>query len=277
MGGIERALRRVGRYLDRNLLTVALAVSAVGLTFATDLLDIVPDPTVAWHTRALAGLALFVTVFGVVYSTSRQGSLEHGLAASKDEVVKLQSLIASFGTDYFDTWTKRLQALAEELKFDGQDRISVYRYADDAFIMVGRFSIRPELAKPGRSVYPANQGVIGAAWRSGDGKCVVTDLPDPEADSQAYLARCEADWQLPSAIVQAMTMKPRSIAAFALNNSQKTGRNAIVVFESTAADRFSAATLDRRMRGGSGKELVLLLEVLQVHEPSLEYAHGKGF
>ncbi|RWC18587.1 MAG: hypothetical protein EOS51_16595 [Mesorhizobium sp.] len=199
------------------------------------------------------------------------------MTTSKDEILKLQSLIASFGTDYFDIWTKRLQVLAEELKFDGQDRISVYRYADEAFTMVGRFSVRPELNKPGRSVYPANQGVIGAAWRSGEGKCVVTDLPDPEAALQAYLDRCEAEWQLPNEVVQAMTMKPRSVAAFALMNSQKTARNAIIVFESTAAGRFSAAMLERRVSGGSGKEIVLLLEVLQVHEPSLEYAHDKGF
>ncbi|RWC10330.1 MAG: hypothetical protein EOS52_25235 [Mesorhizobium sp.] len=277
MGVFERALRSVGRYLDRNLLTVALTVSAIGLTFATNLLDIVPDSTASWYSRALAVLALLITAAGVVYSTSRQGSLEHALATAKDEIDKLQGLIASFGTDYFDIWTKRLQALAEELKFDGQDRVSVYRYADEAFTMVGRFAIRPELNKPGRSVYPANQGVIGTAWRSGDGKCVVTDLPDPETDLQAYLTRCEADWQLPNDVVQEMTMKPRSVAAFALMNSQKTGRNAIVVLESTASGRFGAATLERRIRGGLGKEIALLLEVLQVNEPSIEYAHDKGF
>ncbi|MER8431369.1 hypothetical protein [Mesorhizobium caraganae] len=189
----------------------------------------------------------------------------------------MAKIISGFGSDYFDIWAKRLQVLAEELNFDARDRISVYRFDDDAFTMVGRFSVLPDLNKPGRSVYPANEGVIGAAWKSGDGKCIVTDLPDPITDMDGYLQHNLDHWQIPNEVVRNMNMKPRSVAAYSLMDPHKKSRNAIIVFESTAVDRFSSTTLERRVNGSSGKEIVHLLEILRVREPSLEYARAMGF
>lgn len=256
-------------------------MSAVGLTFATNLWAIAADGDVKTGPSTLARMsawtALAFTALALIYSAIRQGFLEHKVSHLEGEKTEMAKIISGFGSDYFDIWGKRLQVLAEELNFDARDRISVYRFNDDAFTMVGRFSVLPDLNKPGRSVYPADEGVIGAAWRSGDGKCIVTDLPDPTADWDEYLKRNLDQWQMPNEVVQSMNMKPRSVAAYSLMDPQGKARNAIIVFESTAADRFSSATLEKRINGGPGKEIIHLLEILRVREPSLEYARAKGF
>lgn len=277
MGRFERAGKAIGRTLDRHILTVALIISGLGLAFATSLWGVAEDHSARLYLRLLAYTGLLITLAALIFSAIRQGSLQRQLSTVETEKEKLEELISGFGSDYFDIWAKRLQVLAEELAFDARDRISVYRFADDAFTMVGRFSVLPDLCKPGRSVYPSNQGIIGTAWQSGDGKCLVTDLPDPDADLDAYLDRSLAEWQMPNDVILAMTMKPRSVAAYALMNQQKSERNAILVFESKAADRFSGPSLEKRVNGSSGKEIVLLLEILRVREPSLEYARKKGF
>jgi hypothetical protein len=135
----------------------------------------------------------------------------------------------------------------------------------------------PELDKPGRGVYPVDQGVIGSAWKAGDGKCVVQDLPDPINDLESYCARSRDEWGLPLSVTKRLIMKARSVAAFALNGHNNSVRDAIVVFESTDANRFSIELLEQHVLGPTGKDIAHLLKIMGEREPSLDYAAAKGF
>lgn len=83
------------------------------------------------------------------------------------------------------------QHFAHELKITLNDtwghgdteRISVYRHEGSSFSMIGRYSENPEYTEPGRSIYPADQGVIGLAWTKGE---AVADLPDFESEPDEY-------------------------------------------------------------------------------------------
>jgi hypothetical protein len=266
-----------GKWLDKHKITMALIISAIGLAVIKDLGEIVFEWEKPWWALLLSLGAIIVTLFCAWFGSIGQSKLAKINSDLSDQLEYAEALIQNFGSDYFDLWDNRLRVLSEVLGFDARDRISVYRHQDNTFTMVGRYAVLPDYDKPGRGAYPVGQGVIGSAWRAGDGKCVVQDMPDPITDLESYCSRSKDDWNLPSAVTKKLGMKSRSVAAFALNDHTNSTRSAIIVFESTEPGRFSVDTLEHHVNGTTGKDIAHLLKILGEREPSLTFAASKGF
>lgn len=271
------AFEQAGRWLDDYKTTIALLVSGVGLSVIKDLCLVVLDENQSTWARAGSAIAAIGTVACAWYGGVSQAKLAGRNRELEQQLDDATELVQNFGSDYFAIWDNRLKVLAEVLNLDARDRVSVYRHTGNSFTMVGRFAVLPELDRPGRGVYPVDQGVIGTAWSRGDGKCVVQDLPDPLHDLDGYCARSRDEWKLPVGVVKKLGMKARSIAAFALNGHADSVRDAIVVFESSDANRFSVELLEHHIYGATGKDIAHLLKVMGEREPSLDFAATRGF
>ncbi|MEV6576520.1 hypothetical protein, partial [Streptomyces sp. NPDC051577] len=178
-----------GKWLDTYRVTISLLVSGVGLSVIKDLGEIVYRHEKPWWAIFLAVLAIGLTLRCAWFGSVEQSKLAVKNAELSDQLENAEAVIQNFGSDYFEIWDNRLRVLSEVLGFDARDRISVYRHKNNSFTMVGRYAVLPDLDKPGRSVYPVGQGVIGSAWTAGDGRCVVQDMPDPIANLDEYCAR----------------------------------------------------------------------------------------
>jgi len=271
------AFEQAGRWLDEYKATIALVVSGVGLSVIKDLCVAVLDTNQNVWARGASGIAVIGTVACAWYGGVAQARLASRNRELEQQLEDATELVQNFGSDYFAIWDNRLKVLAEVLNLDARDRVSVYRHRGSSFTMVGRFAVLPELDRPGRGVYPVDQGVIGTAWARGDGKCIVQDLPDPVQDLDGYCARSRDEWKLPVGVVKKLGMKARSIAAFALNGHGDSVRDAIVVFESSDANRFSVELLEQHIYGATGKDIAHLLKVMGEREPSLDFAATRGF
>ncbi|WP_104839086.1 hypothetical protein [Sinorhizobium fredii] len=271
------AFEQAGRWLDDHKTTIALLVSGIGLSVIKDLGVVALDGDQNAWARIASAVAVIGTVASAWYGGVSQAKLAGRNRELEQQLDDANELVRTFGSDYFAIWDNRLKVLAEVLNLDARDRVSVYRHTGNSFTMVGRFAMLPELDRPGRGVYPVDQGVIGAAWSRGDGKCVVQDLPDPVHDLDGYCARSRDEWKLPAGVVKKLGMKARSIAAFALNGHADSVRDAIVVFESNEADRFSIELLEHHIYGTTGKDIAHLLKVMGEREPSLDFAATRGF
>lgn len=254
-----------------------LLVSAVGLVFLSDLFFIALDGEREPWQRILSGLT-FLVVLGAVWLPIKEApKLERKVEQLEDEVLRLEGVISALGGDYFELLRNKLRAMADQLEFDGADRISVYRYDDGQFTMVGRYAERPEFDKPGRTIYPANQGVIGTAWSSADGYSSVADLPDARTEWANYRDVNNKVWKLPMSVVDSLNMRSRSIAAHVLKHPTTSARNAIIVFESEAPNRFDNVDLKSRCTGAWGQETSQFLESMRSREPDLKFAKTRGF
>lgn len=271
------AFEQAGRWLDEYKATVALVVSGVGLSVIKDLCVIVSDANQSVSVRIGSGIAVIGTLASAWYGGVAQARLASRNRDLEQQLEDATELVQNFGSDYFAIWDNRLKVLADVLNLDARDRVSVYRHRGSSFTMVGRFAVLPELDRPGRGVYPVDQGVIGTAWSRGDGKCIVQDLPDPVQDLEGYCARSRDEWKLPVGVVKKLGMKARSIAAFALNGHGDSVRDAIVVFESSDANRFSIELLEHHIYGATGKDIAHLLKIMGEREPSLDFAAMRGF
>jgi len=134
-------------------------------------------------------------------------------------------------------FTVLLRKLAEHCQIDSNsDRVSIYYFHDERFVMLARWSTHPTYTRPGRSSYPTGQGAIGDAWDSGS---VVTQLPGTRA---RWEQRLESRHNFAPGSTSALAMHCRSIAALRVeSNRHAVG---VLVFESIDENRASQQTLD---------------------------------
>ena len=119
---------------------------------------------------------------------------------------------------------------------ENSDRVSVYFFHQDRFIMLARYSRHPEYRRPGRTEYPAGQGAIGNAWDLGS---VAMLLPDTRVRWQQRLVSKHGYSQKEAA---ELTMHCTSIAALRIEvDHQAVG---VIVFESTEPTRIDQETID---------------------------------
>lgn len=255
--------------------TVALCITGVSLLWLKDLYNMLLEPPV--YRQFLSGLGILTLSFLHIYGTYQNSKKSKRADVLERENDQLREVIIKSQGDHRENCSRKLLSLAEQLQFDGNDRISLYKYEHDKFIMLGRHAERPDLRKPGRGVYSADQGVIGGAWKSGNGSCFVDDLSDPADDLENYINENSVRFQVSREITIGMSMKSRTIAAFCLKDHGGLGRAAVIVFESLAVNRFKEEQLRSIIEGAAGRELSLLLDVLKPFEPSLDLAKGKGF
>jgi hypothetical protein len=140
--------------------------------------------------------------------------------------------------------------------------------------MIGRYSEDPVYNKRGRSLYPDDEGVIGAAWRSGE---ATADLPDPEEQKELYYQILQEEWNIDRATAEQFEMKSQSFVAKALYDPKGFQRVAIVVVESTQAGILDKGKVLRALETTEGKRIYQFLERKQSLEPDPGYAREEGY
>lgn len=129
-----------------------------------------------------------------------------------------------------------LRNLAEHCNTDANnDRVSVYYFHDDRFVMLSRYSLHPDYKRAARKDYPTNQGAIGEAWLVGS---AVLTLPTTRAKWEQRLV---SKYGYSKEEAKALRMHSTSIAA----RRVEVGHNAVgvIVFESTDEDTVTQQTL----------------------------------
>lgn len=124
---------------------------------------------------------------------------------------------------------KLLHEISQRRNWYGpQFRSSVYYLSSEDFVMITRNSADHRYEKPGRRKYPANQGVIGKAWRSRKGVFSVRDLPK---DRTRWEEAMVEDYGISPEDAENLQMQSLSIGAIRLDSS-RDGSVGVVVFES---------------------------------------------
>lgn len=265
----ERRLQTFGRWVDNHGAPNLHTFSTVGLAASAAFL-----PT-KWIAPALA----FFLFFGSIYFWSSRilNYQIRQISHLRAKVAQLKSIIQNLEGDYFEHCSSQLQLMGDRIDLRGSDRLSLYKYENEQFIMIGRYAQRPEFRATGRGIYPADIGIIGHAWRSPHGFAHVHDLPDPAFDLDAYCSENQERFGMPLEITRDLVMKSRTISAHVLHHRMLQDRRAVIVIESLEPDRFSQEELAAVVGGPTGRQLALVLEVFRGREPSPGVALEKGF
>lgn len=271
----ERATETAGDLLDqsaaaiRNHWSRILALPA-GICMA-----------VQWHWSTVTlGIACYVlSEVGGWRRSVKLTKLTKDIDSQARENEELRQFFEQTQQDYFDLLRDQLLILANDVfHFGDTERISVYKHDGEAFLMLGRYSKNPDFDKRGRGIYPDDQGCISKAWREGFAFCKPA-LPEPNGKNgkAAWKERLEQEWGIPKSVSNNFRMKSRAYAALAIEDVESKRRVAVVVIESTRADRLSFSVIQEEFQIREGKRIARFLKKMELVEPSIRYAHEEGY
>jgi hypothetical protein len=251
--------------------TLGLTIGSLGFTIRT-------QPVPSWHERWEVWV-FWSSVIGAVisiYATAKNSQSVSRLAGEKSgllqSLTRLQSMEEEIQQKYSDLCSLHLSALMLRMGLMPNDRVSIYKHnGTSSFYRIARYSNHPDHAKPGRSIYPDDEGCIGAAFR--EGSAFAESLPANQSRYENCLAE---NWNIPTDVAQHLTMKSRSIAAFALQKPVGGRRFAIIVFESMASGRIDQDCRER-FTNEEREGIIQWLETMERFEPKPSEAEREGF
>lgn len=191
-------------------------------------------------------IVLFISIIGVAYSKKRKKDLgllnekkrelENELLQSNVRIERLTNSLDEFQQDLFslraehqvllyDASTSYLLHLSEKVcKLQDKERVSLYLFNSDEFILVGRHSLHPTFSQKSRIKFPSDQGCISQAFF--EGKVSVT-LPEHHKD---YVEYCVQNFNMARSSIKDQRMKSRDFYGEAIFDGKK--RIGVILFES---------------------------------------------
>lgn len=133
--------------------------------------------------------------------------------------VKQEKLVYDTNSDYLGFLSN------DQLSYNDSERISLYLYNGNEFILAGRYSKNQEYSEISRSSFPDSEGCIGQTWKNG-GKYFI-ELP---TEDKAYYDFLKNNLSIDKCTVKRLRMKSHAYFSYALEEGYR--RIGIVLFES---------------------------------------------
>ncbi len=197
------------------------------------------------------------------------------LSSLQDQLQLARTRLNDIETDYYEHFNYHLQLLAEELEFSGKERVSVYRPGKNGFLLLGRYCSNPSYAGARRRLYESKAGCIAKAWT--DGWYYRKDLPDPRQNLNLYVEVQHNDFDIPTVVSRAWTMKSRCYYAVRVNGHGAGKPGAVLVLESTSPRGIRRPAVDPVLNRRELKRLGEFLDRMRGMEPALDIAKEMGF
>ena len=149
-----------------GLATLGLAIGSVGFSIRE-------KPLPPWHERweiwffAGSVIAVLTAIIATSKNSHSVSQLRTELGVVKSSLARLQSIEDEIQQKYGDLCSLHLAGLLRRMGLEENDRISIYKHNGASFWRVARHSSNPDHARPGRSMYPDNQGWHGGSLQAG--------------------------------------------------------------------------------------------------------------
>lgn len=208
---------------------------------------------VNWKTFAflgLVGLTVILLVVAPLMASRRQRmavSMEREImrfkAARDRDSDNLQAKIRHEALNLLD---------AADLKSQSA-RISVYQHHDlqEKFVLVGRASSNPHLAKSGRPYYDDSYGVIASAWRKG------SMYDNTNRTGEKWIERQCSRFGMPRGVVDGISMQSRSLLGLRLDYFEDNV--GVLIVESQSMDEVTSAHEESLRTHDAFGRLILML------------------
>lgn len=203
----------------------------------------------------IGGFSAFFAAFGAIVGSRNEKNRQKEVGELQTEIAQLEEKKSELGNKYEDA----AQSLAEirmeyqETLFEmthsylgylsndifnlsDDERISLYVFDNEQFIIVGRYSKHPTYKELNRLKLPCNEGCVSKAWFEG-GEVFKTF----SGNHKEYVDESTKEFDIPRKRVKDFRMKSRTYYARAIENSRK--RVGVIVFESTKQNNLVQDTL----------------------------------
>lgn len=278
-------------YLN-GLNTVIFAI--IGILFELNITVTIYEintKTIGW---ILFVAVVILTIIQIIYQIKDTKSIEK-IEKEKDQIIsslgnekkeldiKLQNLenqISKINNNSIEIVEIHLAYLFEKMNLKNSERISLYKFIDDKFYVLGRFSNNPELRKRGRNSYK-KEGLIFKAWQLGK-YFKNSGIPIPNVSTRpkfrkGYYKVLNDIVRIDEETVWEMKMKSRSFYLKALKDSGNVENTSIIVIESLNDNGFQLDAIDLILNSEEERKLVTFVEKIDWDFPNINKAIEKGF
>jgi len=198
-------------------------------------------------------------------------ALRESLDEANDEREALRVRLLQESMDYFDL-VRSILKLWFEPQLAQDERVSVYKNdKPNGFVLIGRFSARPNLQYRSRNLYRMD-GIIAKAWN--EGSFFKNDFPDFATKQQNYI-QAQMKTGVDRETVLGFKMKSRSYFAHRLND-RRGDPIAVIVFEGLRQKCFTKKEAESRL-DGLHRRLAVFIEYAKAREPRPGTAREEGF
>lgn len=187
--------------------------------------------------------------------------------------------------DTFQLCRKILARISKNHQFTSTERVSIYKVYrspnrksinDDIFNIIGRYSSNSTFNDTSRKIYPANEGVIGEAYRNQS--CYINKLPDYRTNPSKYRKIIKSKYALDEGTISKLNMKSRLYGAYVLKDEDDVTNDIIIVFESINpnSELMTKEKLEEIVELYK-KDLLILINEIDIEKPALNYATERGY
>jgi hypothetical protein len=221
---------------------------------------------VGWAMIVVGGLAYIPMVVASVWRSKSLTKLEN-------RITDLEEALNGVASDVQKVLDKQLFAIAQELKLETTERVTVYAYGGSEFFTpLARYSPNAVYREKSRKIYQSDGGAIASAWA--DRWYFRNDYPDPR-NPTAWVSRCVRD-KLDEKVAQGIRMKAQLYAGHRVD-SPNGDFLAVVILESTRRDRYTEDALRSFFEGRGNDLLRPHLEHFASSLPRATNAREEGF
>ena len=195
------------------------------------------------------------------------------------KIQKLENQIAKINNNSIEIVEIHLAYLAEKMKLTNNERITLYKFINEEFYVLGRFSKNPELKKRSRNSYK-KEGLIFRAWQ--ETKFFKnTGIPEPDSRRNKFKAGyykvINSLAKINEETVWGMNMQSRSFYIKAFKDMVNLEQTSIVVIESKNEKGFEENIIDSVLNEDEEKRLVAFVEKIDWDFPNINKAKEQGF
>lgn len=238
-------------------------------------------------------IAFILSIFHIYRQVQNSKTIEKLESDKNDEIKELKEIkekyelniqylenrLAKISSSSIALIETNLAYLSEKIKLGSEGRITLYKFIDDQFYILGRYSENPEFKKRSRESYP-KEGLIYKAWQEGK-FCKITGIPAPANKKSkfksGYFRTLYDIAPIKEETVWNMRMKSRCFYLKTLKDLSSLENNSIIVIESIQENGFKKETIDSILNTDEEKKLVTFVEKIDWVFPNLENAKEKGF
>lgn len=206
-------------------------------------------------------------------------NIEETITKYELNIQYLENRLAKINSNSIALIETNLAYLSEKIKLGSDGRITLYKFIDEQFYILGRYSENPEFKKRSRESYP-KEGLIFKAWQEGK-FCKTNGIPicvnKRTKFRSGYFKTLNDIAPIKEETVWDMKMKSRCFYLKTLKDASLLENNSIIVIESIQENGFKENTIDSVLNADEEKKLVNFVEKIDWVFPNSENAKEKGF
>jgi hypothetical protein len=264
-----------------NTITNGFVYALVGIFFGINkkfLNDKIESKCIAIILLVLGFFINIIFYFKQSKKTNSLSDLNLVNQTQAETIQKLENQIQRIHKNYSEVFNEHLAYLFFKLELTDSDRISMYKYKDGKFFIIGRYSTNPKLKQIHRKFYNSNEGLISKAWSLGE-YFINTGVPDygkkTRSQQQVY-SFFNNIAPISKETFDKITMKSKSLFLKSFMNTKGIDRASIIVIESEKSKAFEQLDIDKVLFEEEQK-LISFVDKINWNLPDIINAENTGF